>query len=118
MIMITKINTNKLNKIYQRLNITPEKLAQFCQENHIIELALFGSVLREDFNQKSDIDLLVVFEPQQKKKMSLMDLVGLQYQLEDLTHRKIDLIEKHSIINSHNWLRRENILNTAKVIYE
>lgn len=47
-----------------------------------------------------------------------MDLVRIQQELEDLTGRKVDLIEKRSIIDSHNWLRRQNILNTAKVIYE
>jgi predicted nucleotidyltransferase len=38
-------------------------LAKFCQENHIRRLALFGSVLREDFHPKSDVDVLVDFEP-------------------------------------------------------
>ena len=116
--MLSTKNKITTNKIYQRLNLTAEKLEKFCQGNDIIELSLFGSILREDFNNNSDIDLLVVFDPIQKKKMSLIDLVEIQYQLEDLTYRKIDLIEKQTIINSHNWIRRQNILNTAQIIYE
>jgi len=47
-----------------------------------------------------------------------MDLVGIEYQLEEMVGRKVDFIEKRSIIDSDNWIRRKNILNTAQVIYE
>ena len=46
-----------------RVEIDREKLAKFCQANHIRKLALFGSVLRDDFGPHSDVDLLVEFEP-------------------------------------------------------
>ncbi len=103
-------------KIFNRLNVSPTELINFCQENHILQLSVFGSVLREDFKKTSDIDLLVVFDPQ--IKLSLMDLVSIQYELEDLIGRKVDLIEKRSIENSHNWIRRKNILEAAIIIYE
>ena len=47
-----------------------------------------------------------------------MDLIRIQYQLEDLKGRKIDLIEKRSILASHNWIRRQNILENAQSIYD
>ncbi|MDB9311874.1 nucleotidyltransferase domain-containing protein [Spirulina sp. CS-785/01] len=103
-------------QIQERLNLSPQEILDFCVENNIQELALFGSVLREDFNPNSDLDFLVVFNPE--IQLSLMDLVRIQYQLEDLTGRKVDIIEKRSILDSHNWIRRQNILNTAKTIYE
>lgn len=103
-------------KILNRLNISLSELINFCQQNHILELSVFGSVLREDFKKTSDIDFLVVFDPQ--IQLSLIDLVSIQYQLEDLIGRKVDLIEKRSIENSHNWIRRKNILETAEMIYE
>ncbi|MGK7883641.1 MAG: nucleotidyltransferase family protein [Crocosphaera sp.] len=103
-------------KILNRLNLSPLELTNFCQENHILQLLLFGSVLREDFTKTSDIDFLVVFDPQ--IKLSLIDLVGIQYKLEEKIGRKVDLIEKRSIENSHNWIRRKNILETATIIYE
>jgi predicted nucleotidyltransferase len=104
------------NQIWQRINISPDNLIKFCQTNRIEELSLFGSVLRTDFRDNSDLDFLVVFEP--NFKLNLMDLVRIQQELEDLTRRKVDLIEKSSIVDSYNWIRRQNILNTAKVIYE
>ncbi len=103
-------------KIWNRLNISPSELINFCQENQILELSVFGSVLREDFKETSDIDFLVVFDPQ--IQLSLMDLVGIQYELEELIGRKVDLVEKRSIENSHNWIRRKNILEAATLIYE
>ncbi|NEP56519.1 MAG: DNA polymerase subunit beta [Symploca sp. SIO2G7] len=103
-------------KIQDRLKVSWEELINFCQQNQIQELSVFGSVLREDFNKTSDIDFLVVFDPQ--IKLSLMDLVSIQYQLEDKIGRKVDLLEKRSIEKSHNWIRRQNILDTAIIIYE
>jgi hypothetical protein len=103
--------------IYQRLNLTPEQLADFCQQHHILELSLFGSILRDDFKADSDIDMLVVFDSSANPHLSLMDLVGMEYQLEDMVGREVDLIEKRSIVDSDNWIRRKNILNTAQVIY-
>lgn len=104
--------------IYKRLNLTPEKLADFCKQHHILELSLFGSILREDFRPDSDIDMLVVFDHSANPNLSLMDLVGIEYQLEDIVGREVDLIEKRSIVDSDNWIRRKNILNTTQIIYE
>jgi predicted nucleotidyltransferase len=101
----------------ERLGITREQLADFCQQSGIVEVSVFGSILREDFNPDSDIDLLVVFEDEFRSRMSLMDLVKIQYQLEDWLDRSVDLIEKSSVIDSDNWIRRQNILSTAQVIY-
>ena len=45
-----------------RINIPKEKIAAFCRRHHIRKLALFGSVLRDDFQPDSDVDVLVEFE--------------------------------------------------------
>ena len=103
-------------KIWNRLNVEASELINFCQQKQILELSVFGSVLREDFKEPSDIDFLVVFDPQ--IKLSLMDLVGIQYELSELIGRKVDLVERRSIENSHNWIRRKNILEAATLIYE
>ena len=76
------------------------------------ELALFGSVLREDFNDNSDIDILVTF--QKNALLSLFDMFDLQEELEKLFNRKIDLVEKESIVNPY---RRTEIFKSAKRIY-
>ena len=46
-----------------RIDIPKEEIAAFCQRNHIRRMALFGSVLRDDFTPESDVDMLVDFEP-------------------------------------------------------
>lgn len=46
-----------------RIPIDLDKIADFCQRHHIRRLALFGSVLRDDFGPTSDVDVLVEFEP-------------------------------------------------------
>ena len=53
---------NPLDMVAQRFMVPPEKLAEFCRKHHIRKLALFGSVLREDFRPDSDVDVLVEFE--------------------------------------------------------
>jgi len=103
-------------QLQERLSITLDKLSEFCQRRQISELALFGSVLRDDFHATSDIDMLVTFQPD--AKISLLDLVDMQYELEELCHRKVDLLTKKSVETSSNWIRRKEILSTARVIYE
>lgn len=46
-----------------RIDIPKDRIAEFCRRHHIRKLALFGSVLREDFSPDSDVDVLVDFEP-------------------------------------------------------
>ncbi|MBC7223918.1 MAG: nucleotidyltransferase domain-containing protein, partial [Anaerolineae bacterium] len=46
-----------------RIDVPREQIAEFCQRNHIRRLAVFGSALRADFDESSDIDILVEFEP-------------------------------------------------------
>lgn len=102
--------------LYDRLHTSPEVLTHFCQRHQITELALFGSVLRDDFQADSDIDVLVTFIPD--AKISLLDLVAIQDQLSELFHRAVDLIEKSTIETSPNWIRRQEILSRATVIYD
>ena len=102
--------------LYARLNTTPEDLGHFCDRSGIVQLALFGSVLRDDFRLDSDIDVLVTFST--KVHFSLLGFVGLQQELEDLFRRKVDLVEKSVVKADENWIRRQAILGESKVIYE
>jgi uncharacterized protein len=108
--------TIQLNSILkERLTITSEALSEFCQRWQVAELALFGSVLRDDFNADSDIDVLVSY--QSTAKRGLFEKMQMQEELEQLLERKVDLVSKIAIERSHNWLRRKNILDSAEVIY-
>jgi hypothetical protein len=107
------MNTKKL--LEQRLGIPLEVLAKFCQTKKIVELSLFGSALREDFNEESDIDLLVKFSPDYP--ISLLGMIRLENEIKQLLNRDVDLVSKNSIESSKNWIRRQNILDNAQVIY-
>jgi uncharacterized protein len=105
-----------IQQLFDRLYTSPETLSDFCRSHQITEFALFGSVLRDDFRPDSDIDVLVTFAPD--AKISLLDLVALQDCLSDLFQRSVDLIEKPTIEASPNWIRRQEILKSAIVIYD
>ena len=90
-------------------------IAEFCQRWQIAEFSLFGSVLREDFRPDSDIDILVTFAPDAKR--GLTETLQMQDELKILFDREVDLIIKSAIDRSKNWLRRKNILDSARTIY-
>ena len=46
-----------------QIAIDPAALAAFCEQHHVVKLAFFGSVLRDDFSPESDVDVLVEFAP-------------------------------------------------------
>lgn len=97
------------------ISIPEETITEFCQRWDIQEFALFGSVLRDDFRPDSDIDVLVTFAPTAKR--GLLTLAHIKHELEDLLGRKVDLVSKRAIETSPNWIRRQEILSTAQVIY-
>ncbi len=105
--------------IYDRLQITPQQLTEFCQRWQIAELAVFGSILREDFrwdgDNPSDIDFLFIDRNDAPKNLILQ--VRMKCELEDLLHRSIDLVSKTAIMSDPNYIRRQNILESAQVIY-
>ena len=72
-----------------RIEIDRDSLAQFCRRSRIRCLALFGSVLRDDFGPGSDVDVLVEFEPE--TKIGLLGLAALEIELSALIGRKVDL---------------------------
>lgn len=79
-------------------------------------MAVFGSVLREDFQlNKSDVDFLAVFKP--SSRWSLLDRVRMESELEVMLARPVDLLDREEVEQSPNWLRRQSILESAKVVY-
>ncbi len=91
------------------------QISDFCRRWKIRELALFGSVLRDDFRPDSDIDVLVRFEPDDP--WSLFDLGDMQAELSSIFGRKVDLVERAAVEQSRNWIRRRHILENHRVIY-
>jgi predicted nucleotidyltransferase len=75
--------------VYHGIRIPDQEIAALCQRHQIRRLALFGSILREDFGPDSDIDVLVEFAPE--ARVGLFRLTNIQSQLSDLLGRKVDL---------------------------
>ena len=71
------------------IEIDKQKLADFCKRSHIRRLALFGSVLRDDFGPESDVDVLVEFEVNHIP--GLFGMSRLESLLSELFGRKVDL---------------------------
>lgn len=113
--LFTDVSSND-PQLQKRLGISTEEIAQFCKRWHITELALFGSVLNDQFHAASDIDILITFEP--NARQGLLTLAKIKHELEDSIGRKVDIALKESVENSENWIRRNEILKTAQVIYE
>lgn len=94
-----------------RIAIPTEQIAEFCARHHIRRLALFGSVLRDDFGPDSDVDVLVEFEAGHTPGWKIVDM---QDELSELLGRRVDL-------NTPAFLSRyfrQKVLDTAQVLYE
>jgi predicted nucleotidyltransferase len=98
-----------------KIDIPREKIAAFCTKWNIIELSLFGSVLRDDFRPDSDIDVLVTFS--HHADWSLLDHIAMEDELSAIFGRKVDLVNRRAIERSANYIRRKAILETAQPYY-
>ncbi|RLA63743.1 MAG: nucleotidyltransferase [Epsilonproteobacteria bacterium] len=99
-----------------KIEIPIKEIEAFCKKWKVAEFALFGSVLREDFDiQKSDIDILYVFTPDAKWGW---DIVDMKEELENIFGRHVDLVSKKAIEKSSNPYRKESILSSYEVIYD
>ncbi len=95
-----------------KIKIPKKEISGFCRRNHIRKLALFGSVLRDDFSPASDVDVLVEFEPDHTP--GLIKLAGMETELTQMLKRKVDL-RTSAELSKHF---REEVLQTAQVQYD
>lgn len=98
--------------LYKRLGLDRSGLERFCSRWKITELAVFGSILRDDFRPDSDLDLLITFAAD--APWSLWDLIAMKQEFERLAGRPADLIEKGAL---RNPFVRHEVLRTQEVIY-
>jgi len=95
---------------YHGIEIPRDRIARFCRKNCIRRLALFGSILRQDFGPESDVDILVEFEPGAQVGLHFF---RLELELSELLGRRVDL-------NTLGFLSvhfRDQILGEAEVVY-
>ena len=85
---------------------------RLCKKYFIIELSIFGSSIRDDFTQNSDVDILVSFKP--NSEITLFDIMELEKEFSKLLNREVDIVEKESLKNP---IRKNKILSTREIIY-
>jgi len=93
-----------------KVAVDRERIAEFCRRHHIRRLALFGSVLREDFGPDSDVDVLVEFEPGAFVGFGIIDM---EDELSQILGRKVDLVTERSL----NRRIRDRVLAEARTQY-
>src|SRR5437868_6871832 len=99
--------------VRERIHASPEQIADFCRAHHIRWLALFGSVLRDDFRDDSDVDVLYALEPGHRIT-SITELVDLQDELSvRMCGREVDFIS----VKSLKWRIRARVFADAEALY-
>ena len=96
--------------LIKRIDLRPEEIAELCKRHHVRRLALFGSVLRDDFRPDSDVDVLVEFEP---GKTPGFGFITIQDELSVLLGRKVDLNTPACLSRFY----RDEVLDEAEEIY-
>jgi predicted nucleotidyltransferase len=94
------------------IEVPRERIEEFCRKWSIAELALFGSVLTEDFRPDSDVDVLVTFAPDARH--SLFDRVEMIEELKEIFGRDVDLADKSGLVNP---FIRKHVLAHHRVVY-
>ena len=98
--------------VLERFSLDSEQIESFCRKHHIMKLALFGSVLRDDFTPDSDIDVLVEFDPDHVP--GLMRLAGMEIELSELIgDHKADM--NTPLLISRYF--RDEVLQEAEALY-
>ena len=97
-----------------KISVPKAELAAFCRAHGIRRLAIFGSALRDDFGPRSDIDVLIEFEP---GRVPGFRFVSMSAGLSELFGRHVDVVTRPSVERSPNYIRRKEILDSAEVIY-
>lgn len=87
-------------------------LSAFAQRHKLSELALFGSILRDDFSDTSDVDVLFALLP--GEQMSIEKYLEMKDELASLFGRPVDIVQRNLVQNPY---RRESVLRTRKIIY-
>jgi len=94
-----------------QLSLPLDEIASFCRRNHIRQLAIFGSALREDFHPDSDVDLLVEFEPGHVIGLRITEMEAELSRF--FGGRQVDLVNRKYV----NHRLRDRIFSTAEVLY-
>lgn len=91
--------------------VPADAVADFCRRHRVREIALFGSVLRSDFTERSDVDVLIEAAPDHRHE--IREILAMQDELERMFGRRVDLVYKHLL---GDYIR-EDVLRRRRVLY-
>ena len=94
-----------------KVDIPTDEIADFCRRHQIRSFALFGSVLGDDFQPHSDVDVLVEFEPE--AQVGFIALSQMQRELAGILQRPVDLVPRAGL----KPRIREAVLSSAQTLY-
>ena len=103
------------DRLAARLGVSTSDIAAFCDRWGVAELAVFGSVLRDDFGPESDVDVLVRFKA--GRTVGLFEADRMRRELAEIFAREVDLMTRAAIEGSRNYIRRKRILESVRVIH-
>ena len=111
--MVLDVQTLPMEKLRNNgISFNYNDITNLCIKYNVIELSVFGSSIRSDFNKDSDIDILVSFN--KNSDVSLFDIMDLEREFTELLKREVDVVEKESLKNP---IRKHRILSTREIIY-
>ena len=94
------------------IHLKYEDIVHLCQKYHLSELSVFGSAIRDDFKDESDVDVLISFD--ENSLSTIWDILHIKDELEAMLNRAVDVIEKEAL---RNPIRKRNILTSYEVVY-
>ena len=94
------------------INLKYEDIVKICNKYKLSELAIFGSSIRDDFREDSDVDILIAYIDIWQNDP--FDFLDIKEEFELLTGRKVDIVDRDAL---RNPIRRETILSSREVVY-
>lgn len=105
------------NEVELQIQLPFEAISELCQQYNVEELAVFGSILRDDFGSDSDVDFLVTFTNDDEGPW-MSYLQSLESELSNLIGREVDVVSRRGLEWSKNVSRRQAMVDSARIIYE
>lgn len=96
------------------IDLPHDKLADFCRRWNVVELSFFGSVLRDDFDVDSDVDVMVDFAPGKTPGLAFWTM---EAEIEEILGREVDLVTRKGVEGSANYIIRGEILRSVEPYY-
>jgi predicted nucleotidyltransferase len=99
------------NQTRVKINLPQRELNDFCRRYQVKKLALFGSVLGENFRADSDVDVLISFQP--NARIGLITYSRMQRELSEMLNRPVDLVPMEGL----KPIIRESVLSNIEEVY-